>query len=195
MEEEFGAPGNALVRTGHALTKAALLRLSKVWPAALTFDELLGDSLELLRQDGQVVAPANAEAGNDLADALLAMYAAPIVDLHGMADPFALELPERPVVSAVVRRELAAGAKAVTSLRHATIRCEDEMGRQLMLLLDGTRNRQMLAKELARYCEQRGITLPANGRTARTATQLREAIAAGLEGNLHALARMAVLVR
>jgi len=63
----------------------------------------------------------------------------------------------------------------VTSLRHRSVRLEDDLGRQLVTLLDGTRDRAALAAEMR----------PHAGAD----------VEAGLGRSLDGLARLALLVR
>ena len=138
--EEFTAPGNASVKTQNSLPKAALLHLAEIWPRSISFDELRAVARRRLDEKG--IAPNSDEEVSELAGSLLEMYAAPVVQLHVHAPRFTLEPSERPILSQVVRWFLAKGARTVTNLRHRSVRFEDPVAVQLMLLLDGTRNRE-----------------------------------------------------
>jgi hypothetical protein len=70
----------------------------------------------------------------------------------------------------------------VTNLRHASVRIEDELGRRLVELLDGRRDRAALLAELRAF-------QPASG------TPLPDALEDGLERSLRGLAGLALLVR
>ena len=54
---------------------------------------------------------------------------------------------ERPRASELARQELALGDETVTNLDHETIGLDERM-RRLLTLLDGTRDREMLTREL-----------------------------------------------
>ena len=69
----------------------------------------------------------------------------------------------------------------MTNLRHATVRIEDDLGRRLVTLLDGTRDRAALATELRAALVERGAPVP-------------DDLEAGLERSLQGLARLALLV-
>jgi methyltransferase-like protein/cyclopropane fatty-acyl-phospholipid synthase-like methyltransferase len=192
VEEEFQAPGNASVRTGHALAKAALFSLAKAWPQAMSFDELLATARARLAGSG--ASAGNEEEAAELADALLAMYAAPVLELQTWGGGFVVQAGECPVVSPYVRRAVARGEMMLTNLRHYRLHCEDELARQAMLLLDGTRDRAALADELARFCHERRIVLQGPAGAAEDRASLRKTIAEGLDANLAALGRMGVLI-
>jgi hypothetical protein len=68
----------------------------------------------------------------------------------------------------------------VTNLRHASVRIEDDLGRRLVTLLDGTRDRAALTAELRSFLSDRGATVPAD---------LPDALDRSLDG----LARLALL--
>ena len=155
----FAGPGGAHLTTDHPAVIAALQRLGDAWPAALPVGELVGG--------GQL---------EGLCDALLRCYAANLVRLHVAAPAVSVEAPERPQVSALARLEAAQG-ELLTTLRHTGLRLDDELGRRLVTLLDGTRDRAALLEELAPDV--------AIG---------RDELAAGLEQSLARLARAGMLL-
>jgi hypothetical protein len=68
----------------------------------------------------------------------------------------------------------------VTNLRHAGVRIEDELGRRLVILLDGTRDRAQLLDELSAFLLETGGRVP-------------EDLESGLERSLEGLAGLALL--
>ncbi len=69
----------------------------------------------------------------------------------------------------------------VTTLRHRSVRIEDELGRHLVTLLDGTRNREALLQEVEDF-RREGASPPGKD------------LAEGLERSLEGLAQMGLLV-
>jgi hypothetical protein len=126
------------------------------------------------RDDPDAGAPI-AEDSSWLADMLLRLFAADFLELCVHAPRFVSTVSDRPAASPLVHAQLRAGL-SVTNLRHASISVEDEAARHLLLMLDGTRDRQQL---LAEICSQL-----AEG----------EVTAGQLEKKLEELAKMAVLV-
>ena len=126
---EFRGPGGSTLTTDHDGVKAALAELGKAWPRALPVAELAGD--EAVR------------------DALLRAYTANLVQLHVWAPPLPAAVGERPVASALARVQAARGTH-VTNLWHATVEVPDDLGRRLITLLDGTRDRAALLQEMQR---------------------------------------------
>lgn len=68
----------------------------------------------------------------------------------------------------------------VTNLRHASVRIEDDLGRRLVTLLDGTRDRAALATQLRTHLLDQGRPVPSD-------------LADSLERSLQGLARLALL--
>ena len=70
------------------------------------------------------------------------------------------------------------------------VQLDDEIGRQLLLLLDGTRDRTALMEELVRFLKSKN----ALARPGQDEAQTRRQIADELEQNLAKLARLGLLV-
>ena len=120
-----------VIETDDPQFKEALVRLGSAWPRAIPFPDLAG------------TAPQR------LGEALLGAHAERLVDLH-VHPPAAERAGDTPIAAPLARRQAADGRSLVTNLRHAQIRVEDDLGRQLLARLDGTRDRAALAAELGR---------------------------------------------
>jgi SAM-dependent methyltransferase len=129
---EFRGPRGATLTTDHDAVKRALVRLGDAWPHAIPIAELGGDVVR---------------------DMLLRAYAADLVHLHVWAPEAARAPSERPVASALARLQAAAGTR-VTTLRHTSVEVPDELGRRLIRLLDGTRDRAALLRQLERPADE-----------------------------------------
>ena len=71
------------------------------------------------------------------------------MQLHVWAPALATTPSERPVASALARLQAAEGTR-ITNLRHSSVDVPDALGRRLITLLDGTRDRDALLRELDR---------------------------------------------
>jgi SAM-dependent methyltransferase len=138
---EFRGRGDSTLSTDHPLAKAAMHHLGQVWPRLVGFDDLL-------RAIGR--SGASAADGGALRDILLAAYNAGLVELRTLAPRFTLEPGPRPIASPVARWQLEHGG-FVASLRHTSVWIEDDLGRRLLTLMDGTRTAEMLRQELGAY--------------------------------------------
>ena len=71
-----------------------------------------------------------------------------MTQLRSRACPFVTEISERPRASALARFE-ARTRTSVTNLKHQTVLLEDPLVRTFLGLLDGTRDRETIAGEMA----------------------------------------------
>jgi hypothetical protein len=134
---EFRGPRDTSLTTDHDLVKRALVQLGEAWPRAVPVAGLI-DS-----EDG----------AGALCDTLLRAYAANFVELHTWAPELATAASERPVASALARLQAAEGTR-ITNLRHASVEVPDALGRRLITLLDGTRDRDALLRALERPADE-----------------------------------------
>jgi SAM-dependent methyltransferase/methyltransferase-like protein len=120
---------------GHPIGRIILEVLGTASPGVLSFDDLK--------------ARVPADAGDDLlCDIILAFFSCDLVQLHVHAPSMARSVSSRPRASRLARRQ-ARHEPYVTNLCHRTVHVEDELSRRLLLLLDGTRDREALARETA----------------------------------------------
>jgi SAM-dependent methyltransferase len=165
----FEGPTGSTLATDHPLVRAALERVADAWPAAVWVRELIATG-------------SSPEDRAALCDALLRSYAANLVQLHAHPPAPAATPGELPEASPLARRQARAG-DMVTNLRQVSVRIEDDLGRELVTLLDGTRDRGALVADLDRFLRARG-------------ERLSEAdLYAGLDRSLQGLASLALLRR
>jgi len=115
-------------------------------------------------------------ANQKIAETVLRLFRMGALSLQTEPFPFTVTPGERPVASALARLQAARGESNLASLRHTTVEIDDANTRHFISLLDGTRTRHDLAVEMARIT---GAPV--------------EAIAAGVNENLHRLAHMTLL--
>jgi methyltransferase-like protein/2-polyprenyl-3-methyl-5-hydroxy-6-metoxy-1,4-benzoquinol methylase len=137
--ERFRGPRGAGPTTTDPLLKAALVHLAERWPQAVPFADLIGAARAGLGAGG-------ADAQQALGRSLLQLYSANMVELHARRLPFVRDVPERPRASPLARRQAAAGP-VVTNLRHESVALKDWQ-RQVLCLLDGSRDREALLDRL-----------------------------------------------
>ena len=151
--EEFQFPGGGKISTNNPLAKAAMLHLGRIWPQAISFSDLLRTARSLSGRDS-AGEPLEDDA-DWLANMLLKLYAANFAELHTHVPSFVTKPSGKPVATALVRAQLRFGPH-VTTLRHASISVDDESGRHLLSLLDGTRDRAQLLAAMSERFE--GVT-------------------------------------
>lgn len=161
----FYGKSGAQMKTAHPLVIALVSRLRESSPRSLHFEELL--------------AEFGAENTAVICEILLSMHAAGLVELAAWRPEFASVAGERPEASALARLQISRGA-AMTTLIHTMVEAKDDHVKQLVSLLDGTRDRAALTRELMG-------TTPA-GEDLETFTQ-------ELDDNLAMVAKLPLLVR
>ncbi len=142
--EAFTGKNGAAMQTGYPLAKAAIFALCEAYPQALGFSELLKKSLQLLG----FFAHQQAQYADALGKILLQTYEAGLIDLQSYQPRLTVTANDYPVASPLARLQIASGNPSVTNLRHESIKVEDGMSKQLLSLLDGTRDRAALIKDL-----------------------------------------------
>ncbi len=141
--ETFLTPEGFSITTSEPLVVAAMRALAQAWPAALEFSALAA----LAREAAGDEVPAEL-VEERLRAVLLQAYMARIVQLQGCAPPLVAEIGERSLASGLARAQRAAGRTVVSSLLHANAPLEELDGR-VLALLDGTRDREALQRDLA----------------------------------------------
>ncbi|HMF57216.1 MAG TPA: class I SAM-dependent methyltransferase [Pyrinomonadaceae bacterium] len=148
--EEFNHPSEGKMTTNNPLAKAAMLYLSRVHPRYVSFDRLLAEARSLAGvEDEQMSADEETEI---FASALMQAYGAGVIELHSHMPEFTLEVTERPLASPLARAQARDG-EIVTTLAYKNIKLDDVLGKQLLLLLDGTRDHAALLLEMQRLVE------------------------------------------
>lgn len=121
------------IRTSHAMTQAVCRHLGEVWPYRVSFDELL----EIAR------AHHDGDTAELLGAMLLNFYADGFIHLHRIEAPLVADVSAQPEASALARLQ-ARHSDTVTTMLHTTLKLNNDTHRRLLLLLDGTRDHEML---------------------------------------------------
>jgi SAM-dependent methyltransferase len=136
------------LRVRHPLSKAACVHLGQVWPAVISFAEVLAGAERLIAS----VNPAQQHASEDdittLADILFRTASAGRIWIHYHPPRLMATISERPQASLIARKQVET-EPVLTNLRHRAVTFEDEIGRQFLKLIDGTRNVDQLVADLS----------------------------------------------
>jgi methyltransferase-like protein len=186
--EEFRTRKGASIRTNRPLAKAALLHLSQQWLRAISFPDLLAAArrLALTEKDENENRAA-------LCEILLRSFAAGVTELHVWAPRFVVDVSEHPIASPVTRHQNRR-TKRITTLRHTGLELNDALSRNLLELLDGTRDFAVLVEALTALVQAGKAVLDSEGRRVTEPAQIHKIIVEELPLALNALARFAVLV-
>lgn len=181
----FASPAGAAITTDHAFVKEALGRIGEAFPTPIPVQDLL--------DHGQHAA-AGGRSDDDRAALLEALTRA---IRHGLVtlvcDPpdYARSVATMPVASPLARLQLEATEPTITSLRPTMVGISSPVTRELLRLLDGSRDHAALLRDLSQRMAQ---VPPPDRETAQDAAWWREKLEPQLEQGLQQIARMALLV-
>jgi SAM-dependent methyltransferase len=177
---QFRGGSGSAVTIDQAAAKAALARVGESFPRPVPVAEILAD---------RAVTPADRQA---VMEVLTAGYRVGLVDFFCDPPQFVTTAGPRPRISRLVRAQLDAEMELVTSLRPSVVRLENPITRELVQLLDGTRDQEALLADLAnRAAADPRFTAP--GDSPQPAAWWRDRLAPQIEGGLASVARMALL--
>ncbi|MDQ3831822.1 MAG: hypothetical protein M3361_21520, partial [Candidatus Tectomicrobia bacterium] len=191
--EVFQGPKGAEIETDRPLVKTAFVYLGTTWPCSMPFGDLLIRVRRHLGHDEGGQRTSAEDDAQEIGRALLQAYGAGYVELHVHKPPFVSAVTERPVASSLARLQLQHDTVAST-LRHQTLRIEDNLSRRLVMLLDGTRDRATLLQDLGALVQSGAATVSHEGEPVNDLQEALQHLADGLEANLTSLARLAMLV-
>jgi methyltransferase-like protein/2-polyprenyl-3-methyl-5-hydroxy-6-metoxy-1,4-benzoquinol methylase len=189
--EKYEARNGARLQTDAPLVKAAIRILTHDWPQAIAFPELLRRAQEKLTAAGWQPADEPREIA-ELRTILFRAYAIGLVDLHTYSPKANRNVSEKPVASRLARWQIQ-DAQFVTSFFHNAIPIEDSLARELLLLLDGSRDRSALLAELVARIDQRRSAEGVAGTPLAEDPKNRELLGQALDQNLQRLAKMGLL--
>lgn len=147
--ESFQGPKESTISTGFPPAKAALVHIGRIYPRSIRFDDLAQVALS---EAGEGKDGSADEETRMLAEFMIRVFGNAVADLHLHEPQFAVEPAERPLASPLARLQARHGS-LVSTLLHSNTRLEDEAARHLLILLDGTRDRQALSREMQMFLE------------------------------------------
>jgi SAM-dependent methyltransferase len=151
---QYQSGDGATLTVDHAITQVAMSILRQAWPQGILFSELL----DTARQTFERITGSASDQERETDAKLLASnclraygYSSQLVELHQFLPVVRNDVSSRPVASQVARLE--AGTRGlVTNLWHERVQLDD-LKRQLLPLLDGSRTIVNLVAELGELIE------------------------------------------
>jgi hypothetical protein len=171
----------------------AVRRLGRPWPHSLPFDDLLREAREALAVTAAGASPE--EDRQSLAQMLLSSYATTgkrLIHLSVWQPPVVREAGERPVASPLARLQ-ARRSKHATTLSHQALTLGD-FDRQVLPLLDGSRDRPALVAALVDLIDRGVLNVPSVGKKVADSGVLHERLERAVEQALVRFARTALLI-
>ncbi len=188
-DEKFIGEKKTNFYMSHPLTKAVLQVLGKSWSHSLEFGEVKRLAIELLQQEKKNFDPT-VEDYQTLVDIFVQLLGTGLIEFHIHEPKYTLEVNEKPLASALARWQ-AKKSESVFSLRYQNLKIEDDLGRNLIILLDGTRDLNDLTKEIKSLIEKKVIAtkFPNHVEKLKFLSNLPNM----LKDNLQEMARLALL--
>ncbi|HEY3289339.1 MAG TPA: methyltransferase regulatory domain-containing protein, partial [Anaerolineae bacterium] len=190
VEQFRSGNDEATLSTDHPVSKAALVYLAEVWPRAVSVRELLN----VAREKVQAAPDRIDEDAQDLLANLLKAYtySSQLVELHTFQPSLVTKVTDRPVASPIARVGAEEGTIA-TNLWHERVNLTP-LNRQLLRLLDGTRDHNALLDSLVTLAVAEVLHLKLDGQPVTDNALFRPLLERELEPNLNWLARAGTLV-
>ena len=143
-DDGFVSPDGAVMRTSDRLVACAMTELCQSWPKPMALPALVAAAA---RRAG--AEPVSEERRRGLRRVLLDAHLAHLVLLTtGGASALTAHPGPRPLASALARAQYAGGAQVLSTLIPGNLVPDDETDRQVLPLLDGTRDRPALCAQL-----------------------------------------------
>ena len=180
---EFKLPNGNLLATDHLLSKAAIVHLERCWPAAIGFADLVENAS---RMAASVAGAHPQPSEQDVATLAAVLYRAVsngLMDLFLHPPRLTIAPSERPLATLIARRQIEA-EQPLTNLRHQTVLFKDDIARQFLMLVDGTRSVDQLVVDLADRLARTGL-----------APKDKAVTRADVEHHLRVLARLGLLIQ
>lgn len=154
----FRSQNGAEMTVNNNLVATALSFLAETWPRSVTVDQLLLTARDRLRRPAEDTTTQYIDR-QILGQWLLiaASLPVPLVDLRISLPRFVAEVSTHPKTSPLARIQAQQG-EAVTNRRHQ-IAVLNELHRQLVLLLDGTRDRSALYESVNKSIDEGVVVL------------------------------------
>ncbi len=189
-KEIFRTSAGSTVETDFPLTKSALRVLKGYWPRAIRFDHLFREANRFLGHHHPY--EEDQEKQQALAEDILHCYVANIVELHTWQAEFVIQVPKRPKVSPLVMYQ-ANHHLPITNQRHELVHL-DAIGKQLILLLNGMKERKEILQKLIEQVQQGALIVHQNGHPLSDDEQIRNILVGAMEQTLAHLCLSAMLI-
>jgi methyltransferase-like protein/SAM-dependent methyltransferase len=190
--EKFENRQGARIQTECALAKAAFAILTDEWPQALSYSDLLRRAKETVVASKQWKPENEAREESEFKTALFRSYGAGLLELHTYAAEVFREVSARPIASPLAQWQTRQ-ANFVSSLYHTAVQVQEPLIRELIGLLDGTRDREALLRVLEATVDRQREASGAVGNPIAEDAAARKMLAEALDQNLTKLARMGLL--
>jgi len=184
-QKTFQEPSGRNFNVGGAMAVSAFEHLAEIWPQSIRFEELL----EIARKKSNTNDAGDADA---LASCILTLFAGAFCTLRTEPVPFVSEISEKPIASSLAREQSKTREIVVNQL-HDNMRV-DVLSRNLLQLMDGTRNKSQLIEELAKLVQNGTLVIHKDGKQLKEGPAVTEVLTTSVDTLLSTFAKGALLV-
>lgn len=186
--EVFVGEEKGKIEIDHPLTKAALFYLGKIWARSATFSEIIENCRQILSDQSGEDVEISGKDKEILTDILFQVFCSGLLRFHVHEPHYATEVSEKPVASPIARWQVEHN-QAISTLLCTSVAMQDALGRELVRILDGTRDHEQLVSDLTAFINSEKFDQPTEIKN-RILPHLPEQ----LENNLKNFANLALLV-
>ncbi len=189
-KQSFRTPSDLAFNTELPLTKAVLTVLNEHWPKAIDLYSLMQEAchrLDINHTCNEIIKECQAVKQD-----LLHSYSLNIVEFHTWQAAFERKVSAHPKVSRLAAYQTARG-QTVANQRHERVRL-DEIGQELIRLLDGKRNQKALWEHLNKCVKERTLVIRQDGVLLTDQEMVQQTLDQTLGQTLEKLADAALLV-
>lgn len=162
--EKFIGPKNEVIEIDLPLAKAALVHLGNVSGKAVRFGELIDKAEAMIIENGRQIEKKDEQTDAFRKILLQLVRSTDLVTIHKYQPAAKTELSAKPRISELARRQLTTANNILTNF-NLDIELNDSVSRKTLELLDGTRDLDQVAKELAEFINTNKIPEIENKKT------------------------------
>jgi len=193
VKQTFITNDGAWTKSDFPLTKAALAVLQDVWPRAMSLSELLKRARQRLNEKLNHSELDPDQEREMLGEDLLHCFSGKVVELHAWQADFSTEVSQTPMAAPLATYQ-ATHDLPIVNLKHESV-ATDLISKELLKILDGTRNRDAILYHLIDCAHAGTLVLKENNGDILKGKKLNQAMANAMEDRLNNLAKIALLVK
>lgn len=176
----FRTSTGSMVETDFPLTKSALWVLKSYWPRAISFDQLYREAHQHLKH--HILVEDTQEQQRTLGEDLLRCYAGNIVEFHTWQANFVTQVSKHPKVTRLAIYQVEHDLP-ITNQRHEVVFL-DSLAKQIILMLDGTNDRNRILQKLIAQVEKGSLLVHQNSNILKDVEQIQNILLGALEQTL-----------
>lgn len=186
--EIFVGEENGKIEIDHPLIKTALFYLGKIWTRSAEFSEIIENCRKILSEQSGGEAEISEKDKKILTDVLFQAFCSGLLRFYVHEPRYATKVSEKPVASPIARWQVEHN-QAVSTLLCTSVEIQDSLARELVRILDGTRDHERLVADLTEFINSEKFD-----ESEEIKNTILQYLPEQLENNLKNFAGMALLV-